>query len=45
MTHFNWDTMERKKGGMVRFFSEMIAFRKGHPLLGQKEFLNDQACR
>jgi len=45
MTHFNWDTLERKRISHFRFFQQMIKFRRSHPLLGSREFLSDSQCR
>ncbi|KAL3138098.1 Isoamylase 3, chloroplastic [Trebouxia sp. C0009 RCD-2024] len=39
MTRFQWDQLEGVRDTFFRFYSEIIKFRKGHPLLGRTDFL------
>lgn len=40
MTHFLWDEAQDSKAqDLFRFFSQLISFRKTHPLLGRDHFL------
>ncbi|DBB13019.1 hypothetical protein WJX82_006993 [Trebouxia sp. C0006] len=39
MTRFEWDQLESVRDTYFRFYSEMIKFRKAHPLLGRSDFL------
>ncbi|KAK9853594.1 hypothetical protein WJX84_001556 [Apatococcus fuscideae] len=40
MTRFEWDELEEQRGTFFRFYSQLINFRKEHPLLGRPEFLS-----
>lgn len=39
MTWFNWERVKSDTNGLVRFTSELIKFRRSHPVLGQAEFI------
>eukprot|EP00262_Sarcandra_glabra_P000408 TRINITY_DN10485_c1_g1_i3.p1 TRINITY_DN10485_c1_g1~~TRINITY_DN10485_c1_g1_i3.p1 ORF type:complete len:788 (-),score=138.80 TRINITY_DN10485_c1_g1_i3:476-2782(-) len=40
INHFQWELLEARKTGHFRFFSEMIKFRKRHPIVRRNRFLN-----
>ncbi|KAI7841863.1 hypothetical protein COHA_004392 [Chlorella ohadii] len=43
LTHYDWEALEEaKENGWFRFYSELIKFRRQHPLLGRGEFLTNQ---
>lgn len=39
LTRFDWDQLDKVRDSYFRFYSELIKFRKEHPLLGRSEFL------
>ena len=41
LNNFQWDQLDEQKEHFFRFTSEMIKFRRRHPLLGREEFLTD----
>jgi len=41
MNHFQWQQLEQRRQSTFRFFSELIHFRRAHPVLRRSDFLNE----
>ena len=41
VTWFDWDALEAERGAFFRFYSGVVKFRRGHPLLRHTEFLGE----
>ncbi|CAL8468466.1 g8006 [Coccomyxa elongata] len=42
MTRFDWNALEAQRDTFFRYYSGLLKFRRGHPLLGRPDFLKPE---